>query len=317
MPTSPRDNSPPPGIYYPIAPHFSREADHRFLRGWVDKCTYDANTAKVDESLLRSVDAHPALQGELQDASILYSSVPGQFQLSPGIPAVKFDPAHPEWIETIACLQTLSSLSEYPGYSDHKIEEKIHRLHALTWTTENGRWTTPFYQQPWKRNQRSGPENPSHKHDGCFSLAFNLGEGQGGKGIIQPASQYRSLEADIQRSELLGLLSEIVPWVHKCSLSKFEHEMLEWRGHVNNVPCLGGSFNVLFPDCQMNVSSLGQSLQAALGVLTGCFHVDIRDCRCGKTTMVLVLRRFHKGDLSGYFGFFVLIWLFSRGSWDV
>ena len=191
-------------------------------------------------------------------------------------------------IHTTACFQTLDSLRPYTDYKE--IEAASVRLAKLTWgcpASGDAPEISPIYEiEGLKENCRStaraGWKNAPG--DGSYSLSSTVLKGNG-QGVVLPAAQVSSTQISSVLQTLHELRRRIMP---KC-ISKFEMEITDFHSEWNNVVSSGG----LEPNgtsVQMNVSSLGQILEEAIGHLQGKWHVDQSDAKDNWTLMTMLLR---------------------------
>ncbi|KAK7453247.1 hypothetical protein VKT23_011923 [Stygiomarasmius scandens] len=272
----------PAPFHYPNSLEYTRNEniDPRFRRGYC----YTNSVTVVDKER----------QAERLYKIVTPQPVEGMIQLPPGFPFAVILDNNVTKLITIACLQTMDSLSQYTEFP------VIDRLVKQVWAESFGTDTAPpITQLGLKANKRSGPVQQDHA-DGSYSVGVTVGEGQG-LGIVQPSSQVNTPEGSSSIQRLLSALHELWRLIVPLCVSKQEWDVWNFRAEDMNVYCPGGS-KPAFTGCQINVSSSsgGGSLEDAIGHVQGAFHVDFNDDQNG-WTLIMGLIRIPPGSAIGDF----------------
>ncbi|KAF9488667.1 hypothetical protein BDN71DRAFT_1512826 [Pleurotus eryngii] len=193
---------------------------------------------------------------------------------------------------TIACAHTLESLKEYGEVGD-QAEALAEELRRLTF----GRKADPLTGQPGckpvyaalglKHNDRSGTDISTPGFDGSYNLASTLGEGQG-SGCFMLAVQTDMQEVRKQIGRILQILNLLWWIIFLQSVSKLEHDLIEFDVTDNNTFSFGGLFSGP-TSVQMNTSSWGRIFSQSIGPQS-TWHTDIHDAPTYWTMVVMMLR---------------------------
>ena len=286
---------PPLGFSYPLAPvsGYTLTEDTRYLRGYVYSAAYDPTQRDVHRGRLISITTPPNFHAENVDGRYVTKPIPGMIQMVPGVPFVVNLKGEFGRSQTIGCVQTLKSLQYYESDYGLILAASV-RLAKLTWgckASDTGPEIQPIYKlEGLKLNARSSARDSMHHnpYDGSFSLANTVLKGDG-PGTFLPAVQANLSGASSQIRTVLETLHELRQLVFPKCVSKFEHDIMEFHSEYNNVFSFGG----LKPNgssVQMNVSSLGKQLEAAIGEIQGNWHTDPHDDFAAWTLFTLLLR---------------------------
>jgi len=285
---------PPPGFNYPLAPlsGYNLVEDTRYTRGYVYSASYDPAQREVHRERLISITTPPNFHAEYANACYIAKPIPGMVQMVAGVPFVVYIKGESARTQTIGCVHTLRSLQYYPDYDD--ILAACVRLAKLTWgcnATDTSPEIQPIYKhEGLKLNARSSARDSMHhdSYDGSFSLANTVLKGDG-PGTVLPAVQANLSTASSQIRTVLETLHELRRLVFPKCVSKFEHDVTEFHSEYNNTFSFGG----LKPNgssVQMNASSIGESLNTAIGEIQGNWHTDLHDDFAAWTLFTLLLR---------------------------
>jgi len=268
--------------------------DNHYQSGRVYVAAYDVTEAALNRhrAALKKITMPDNVDAEFKDGAFVAQPIPGMIKIVPGIPyAFSFNGDHSR-MHTIACAHTLDSLRGYPDYDD--ILNDAIKLAKLTWGCKASGGSPeilPIYMIPGlKLNDRAKVRSTFHKnmHDGSFSLANTVMKGEG-VGTVLPAVQANTAAAFSQISTVLKVLHSLYRRIMPKSISKFEFDILDFHSNFNNVVSFGG----LTPNgtgCQLNVSSLGESLAEYIGSIQGGWHTDVADDETRWTLFTLLLR---------------------------
>ncbi|KZV89765.1 hypothetical protein EXIGLDRAFT_138453 [Exidia glandulosa HHB12029] len=118
--------------------------------------------------------------------------VPGQLQLTPGVPLVVWSPEkeHLKFTQTVAVVHTPSTLDASPGTTmpTADIFKSIARNAMGNLDAADPRDRVPFYKLDGLRKNMRDKGAHASEFEGSYSLAWTSGEGQGA-GNVQPAAQ--------------------------------------------------------------------------------------------------------------------------------
>jgi len=285
---------PPHGFNYPLAPlsGYDLVEDARYMRGCVYSASYDPAQREVHRERLISITTPPNFHVGYADGCYTAKPIPGMVQMVAGVPFVITIKGERARTLTIGCVQTLKSLQYYPDYDE--ILAACVRLAKLTWgckATDAGPEIQPIYKhEGLKLNARSSARDSMRhdSYDGSFSLANTVLKGDG-PGTVLPAVQANLSAASSQIRTVLETLHELRRLVFPKCVSKFEYNITEFHSEYNNIFSFGG----LKPNgssVQMNVSSLGESLENSIGEIQGNWHDDSNDDFSGWTLFTVFLR---------------------------
>ncbi|EJD33917.1 hypothetical protein AURDEDRAFT_131436 [Auricularia subglabra TFB-10046 SS5] len=272
------DAQPAEGLFFPRASS-DMELDcqaREYKTGVCLRYKWDASSRRAHAERALNCAKHAALEPPAtEDGFPEVLRVPGQLQLTAGVPVSMWSPAaegrNGRYEMTAAALHTPSSLGRIPGLDASRVSE------------------LPLYELKYKHNQR---DTGSHASDceGSYSMAVTVGEGQGA-GHVQPAQQSDDPYMQQRQQQLLCDSGELSPMVLESSMDKFTFDVVRQRGITNNGPCYGHVSNVFFTGLQINVSFMrrsGESLIESLGRHQGCNHIDPKDCTCAHTVFILL-----------------------------
>ncbi|KAF9528572.1 hypothetical protein CPB83DRAFT_894357 [Crepidotus variabilis] len=284
---------PPAGRSYPLAPPdgYKLRKDNRYTRGFVYASPYDLSKANIHRSRMIAIATPPNIRASKVDGHYLAEPIVGMVQLEPGIPFVVHLNGDPNRTHTIACLQTLDSLAEYPDFIE--IQAQSVQLAKLAWGCPKGKSSPeipPIYSHFLKRNDRSAARDSLHHDDfdGSFNLGNTILKGKG-QGTILPAVQTNLSHASAHMKSLLKTLHKLYRYILPKCISRFEYEVSDFQSIYSNIFGFGG----LDPNgtgMQMNVSSLSKTLADAIGNIQGFFHADQEDDFTRFTFFILLLR---------------------------
>ncbi|THU77346.1 hypothetical protein K435DRAFT_877979 [Dendrothele bispora CBS 962.96] len=289
-------------FYFPKSPEYTRNdiPDPRFRRGYCYTTSIDViNKQQESERLYKilappGVDSEPSTSYDPISQRFVTKPIEGMIPLPPGFPFAIILDNDPTKHITIACLQTMDSLSQYVEFP--LIERLVKDVWAESFGTKD---TPPISRLGLKPNSRSGPVQAGLV-DGSYSLGVTMGEGQG-IGIIQPTSQVNTVDGTVKILRLLSTLHELWRLIVPLCVSKQEWDAWNFRSEDMNVFCPGGN-RPAYTSCQLNISSFrhGGSLEEAIGMASGAFHVDFNDDKNG-WTLVMGLLRIPPGSAVGDF----------------
>lgn len=281
--------TPPPDTRsYPQAPTFTLYPDSRFVRGY----RYGTPFIRAEKDILRQrllhISSPPEVKPIPEGTKFKWFPLSGMVRMIPGVPMTYDMPSGAAM--TIACVHTPTSLLQY-GPDGQDVLDNLDLLSKMTFGykaqhTEEPSFIPIYTISGLKRNSRSAP-GKEDRWDGSYSLASTQGEGEG-KGCFLPAVQSDTAAAQQHIGSVLKLLHKVWRSTFKWSVSKFEHDMVEFNQRDNNTFAFGG----LEPGAtslQMNVSSQGAGFQEAIGP-QGSWHVDCHDDPREWTMAVLFLR---------------------------
>ncbi len=142
---------------------------------------------------------------------------------------------------TIACVRTPTSLLQY-GPDGQDVLDNLDLLSKMMFGYKAQHKEEPSFLPIYtisglKCNSRSAP-GKEDRWDGSYSLASTRGEGEG-KGCFLPAVQNDTAAAQQHIGSVLKLLHKIWCSTFKWSVSKFEHNMVEFNQRDNNTFAFG------------------------------------------------------------------------------
>lgn len=287
---------PPDGHYYPLAPAegYVLQEDRRYRRNYafITRCNISKEFIRSHGNLLMVTATPPNVEPELIDGIVTTKPIPGMVRMIPGVPYASHFDGDPARLHTIGCLQTLQSLSHYPDF-DEVLTLSV-KLAKLTWgcpARRNSPKIDPLYSLPGlKVNDRSKSRQNMHHgvYDGSYNLAHTVMKGEG-LGTVLPAVQADTPAAKSQIMTVLNILNRLYRLVMPKCLSKFEFEIVDFHCTLNNVFNFGG-LDPSGTSVQLNVSSLGKSLENYIGTVQGGWHIDRSDDPLKWTLFVLLLR---------------------------
>ncbi|KZV84148.1 hypothetical protein EXIGLDRAFT_700725 [Exidia glandulosa HHB12029] len=321
------------GMRYPQALPVERVACPELLVGVCDRMLFDSSKRSMYKDHVLRAATHPAFRPSVKADGTFPERiyVPGQRELTPGIPLRLVDSRRPHLSRTYAHLITLETFrlfenidqSEFaykvPSYATFFNKAQLLR-DALLGSSRNilpgesepiACAEKAFYELGWTPNIRDSG-NHELGGEGSFSIAVTSGEGQG-IGHVQPASQPFSAAIQ-QRRRLVNIrFGDMIRESIFVSLTREEFESEECVGNQNNALCFGSPNNVFLNGLQVNVSFITtdtNSLLASLGRHQGCNHVDPHDC-LACYTVVFMLLRLPRGSDPGAF-VYAAFGLFAR-----
>lgn len=273
---------PPRGLQYPCAPTYqlNETRDNRWRRGYYYWTTYHpADADKLYHRMMATTTPPNTVPTVGASGKYIYEPIPGMVQMPAGIPFVEFIGGDCKKPVTIACLQTMESLSQY---------DEVLRIQHLV--DELGRWSwgcperngiparRPIFElDGLKQNDRSAKgASKTSSNDGSYNLASTILQGNG-VGVTQPAVQSVSPEAKVSISSINKILAELYRLVLPTCVSKEELDVTDFHAIDNNIFCIGGLPSNT--SIQLNISStrLGGSLAEAIGAQSGWWHSDSGD----------------------------------------
>ena len=281
--------TPPQGRAYPLSPTWKYVQDHHYRSRFVYATTYRLGDLVVHRERLLVTNTPPNINPIKINGRYIADAVPGMVQMIPGIPFIYHIDGQADAAHTVACLHTLESLRPYPCFP--QVLELSIQLSKLSWGCK-AHDTTPEIMRisrlpGLKHNDHSKKvASTSSSFDGSYSLANTVLEGEG-QGTVLPAVQVDTREARTQIASVLKCLHGLYRFIMPLCVSKFEFEISDFHSEINNVMSFGG----LMPNgtsCQLNVSSLGQSLSQMIGP-QGSWHTDSKDDLTRLTLFVLLL----------------------------
>ena len=233
------------------------------------------------------------VNGEFQ-----FRPVPAMIKMPAGIPFVAFIGGDPNKPVTVACLQTMESLSQY--IEAPQIQRLVDDLHKWCWgcSASNGKPAIrPIFEMDGlKPNNRSAKTTGKATNDGSYNLASTVLQGNG-VGISQPAVQTVTPEAVESTLNINKILARLYRLVLPTCISKEELDVTDFHALDNNVYCLGGlDPNNTGVQCNISSTRFGGVLSGALGEQTGWFHVDGGD-DVSRWTLFTLLFRIPEGEL--------------------
>ncbi|PPQ76035.1 hypothetical protein CVT24_006695 [Panaeolus cyanescens] len=271
---------------YPSAPSYALIQDNRYHSGYAYTTPYEVNGSEMHRERLLAIQTPTACIPTLCEGKYIVTSIPGMVKLIPGIPFAIFLNGDNNRLQTVACLQTLESLSHFSDFSD--IQSASIHLAQLTWGASDTQ--LPIYElKGLKKNDRSFiRESSVHLHDGSYSLGNTIMKGDG-PGTVVPAVQSRVPETSSRIISVLHTLHKLHRLVLPKCISKFEYDICDFHADFTNIFSSGG-LEPAATSVQMNVSSLGEDLASSIGEIQGKWHTDISDDPDRFTLFVLLLR---------------------------
>ncbi|PPR07577.1 hypothetical protein CVT24_007318 [Panaeolus cyanescens] len=279
--------------YYSTARPFKLYQDKRYTSGAVYITPYDLTKHyNEDKSNIPIIQTPPECEPVLVDGKFVLQPIPHMIKMIPGIPFAIHVNGDPTQLQTVGCLHTLDSLQAYPDYD--LIHANSVNLAKLTWGCSglNGEREIPaVYTLNLKRNDRNGPRAATHRspYDGSFSLGNTILKGDG-QGTVVPALQMTanpSISSQIQ--SILQTLHTLYIHVLPKSISRFENDMINFHSEFSNIYSLGG-LSPCATSVQLNISSLGETLEESIGNVQGLWHTDHNDDPDRFTLFILLLR---------------------------
>jgi hypothetical protein len=280
----------PASGFYPVAEPYQLVETDQYRRGLVYQCDFDPKMRDEIAKRCLAPQIPPNIAPREEGDNLVWDPIPGMLELRPGVPMVQRILGPKPRTITVACLQTLFSLQQYP-YLYPKIMDLVDDLHIKTFGTPpcnekpggRGMYNIPGL----KRNDRSARNLPKDSPFGSYNLGLGKIEGYG-EGTITTAIQAVDPQLDMIRQILYQLYRLIMP----LCISKFEQAMVEWNHADNNVYSFGGPL-ANGTGCQANVSGDGL-LSDMIGLLQGFLHVDRND-HIGANTLLSILLRLPPG----------------------
>lgn len=227
-----------------------------------------------------------------RDGKWIFEEVPGMVQMPAGIPFVTFVGGDKSKPITVACLQTMDSLSQYAEAA--RIQRLVDELLEWTWgrpAQDNTPSRGPVFGiDGLKRNDRSAKPDDDESNDGSYNLASTILQGNG-VGIGQPAVQSVTPDAVEAVSNITPIISSLYRYIIPTCVSKEELDATDFHAIDNNVFGFGG----LDPNntgLQLNVASLdmGGVLSRSIGKVQGSWHPDFGDDPSRWTMFTLLFR---------------------------
>jgi hypothetical protein len=289
---APPPAKPPSGLQYPHAPvyHLNTSRDNRWRRGFYYWTPYHpVNADEVFERTMATTTPPNIGPTRFENGQFQFDPVPDMIQMPDGIPFVNFIGGDNNKPVTVACLQTMRSLSHYAEAAE--IQQLVEELQKWTWgcpASDRRCAIRPIFEMDGlKPNDRSAKTTTN---DGSYNLASTILQGNG-IGVAQPAVQTTTPEAIRSTFNINNILARLYRLVLPTCISKEELDVTDFHAIDNNIFCLGG----LDPNntsIQLNVSStrLGGVLAGAIGKESGWWHVDGGDDPSRWTLLTLLLR---------------------------
>lgn len=316
---------PPPGFTFPQSPIWTRRRDHRYSCGvhYSADWSSDVYALRAESDHILRIVTPPGVSATWDESRSCFVThdIAGAVRLIPGIPFAQYVDGDPNSCLTVACLQTLQSLSVFPQYPE--IEKLVLELMLYTYGRE------PDDEDPThipaiytfsclKRNDRSSQPNDD-SYTGSYNLAATVEKGDG-LGTFVPAVQAGFPEARQHISIVLTILHKLYRLIMPHCLTKEEMDLIDFHSRYNNTFSFGG----LEPGptaVQMNVSSSfsGEDLLKMLGIIQGSWHFDKSDDKTRPTLFIICLR-LPKGISAIYLlliGNIFLNCFYRRRSWSL
>jgi hypothetical protein len=280
---------PPPGSSFPKSPVWDWVEDNRWLPGGAYIANYNLSSRNEHRAELMATSTPPGLQPRLENGVLITDIIPGMCQMKPGLPLAYAVDGDRSRVQTVACLQTLSSLQHYPDFV--QVFEALVRFQKLCWGCDEHGQTRRIPRlsclKGLKLNERSkGRIKKAGDTSGSYSLANTLLKGEG-QGTVLPAVQVDTQEGTAQISAVLQGLHELRRLILPKCISKFEYDIGEFHHQINNVVGFGG-IEPNGTSTQFNVSCLGDNLLDSIG-RQGSWHPDYLDEITLFTTFFLFL----------------------------
>ncbi|KAF9032190.1 hypothetical protein BJ165DRAFT_1535148 [Panaeolus papilionaceus] len=287
---------PPPQGYYPVALEYRLQEDCRYASGSIYVADYPLTFCEEHRQSLLAIQTPPECTPVLMEGRYVLKPIPGMINLIPGIPFVVYIDGNPDLPQTVACFQNLSSLRWCAEYNN--IEELSIRLAQLTWGRpgyDGHAVIPPVYTLKLKVNDRHQHRKTTHisKYDGSFNLGNTIMKGDG-PGTIIPTVQTDLPAASAQIQAILQTLHSLYRLVLPKCISRFEYDITTFHAEYMNAFCSGG-LEPAATSIQLNISSLGSSLEDAIGEVQGMWHTDVNDDPDRFTLFILLLRVGPKG----------------------
>jgi hypothetical protein len=287
--------TPPKGLKYPHAPVYqlNQVRDNRWRRGYYYWTSYhSADASEIYERMMATTTPPNVGPTGYENGEYQYEPIPDMVKMPAGIPFVEFIGGDPNKPITIACLQTMESLSQY--VEAVQIRRLVDDLQKWTWgcsASAGEPARRPIYEMDGlKPNDRSEKSTNTDTHDGSYNLASTILQGNG-VGVAQPAVQTVTPEAVNSIFNINKILASLYRLVVPTCVSKEELDVTDFHAIDNNVYCLGG----LEPNntsVQLNVSStrVGGVLAGSIGTESGWWHSDLGDDPTRWTLFTLLFR---------------------------
>lgn len=286
---------PPENSAYPQAPEYKLNTiyDKRWRRGWYYWNNYHpSDSEQVYERTMRITMPPRVGPREFINGQCLFDSIPGMIQMETGIPYVDFVGGDSKKAVTVACVQTMASLAQYPEAP--QIQRLVDKLLPIVWGSREHDGASGqraiFEIDGLKHNDRSAKPSDPESNDGSYNLASTILEGNG-YGVAQPAVQSVAEEATHVIENINAILSQLYQLIISTCVSKEELDVTDFHAIDNNAYGFGG----LGPNNtgnQMNVSSIrfGGKLSASIGKQQGWWHTDKKDDHSRWTLFTLLFR---------------------------
>lgn len=255
----------------------NNEIDYRFRRGYAYSTPWSLtpeSKAEEADKLYRIATPPGAkpLRYDAESHSWIMAPLQGMIEMVPGVPYTVEIDGNKDRTITVACLQTLDSLSVYPEFPD--IQKYANELWDITWGTAT---ELPIYHlDGTKLNARSAKAK-----EGCAdgSVLHGITVEDVGSGYVQPAVQANSDHAADVQEKLLTRLAALYRLIVPLCVSKQEMDVITFRNADFNALCCGCPLS-RFSGVQKNISSSteGGHNIVALSSSTGAWHPDAKDC---------------------------------------
>lgn len=285
----------PEPFVYPQAPIYKLahiERDACYTRGWYYVANYYQADAEAMRKRLLLTTTPPQVYAELQpNGTFLYEDVPGCHNMKPGLPYCVYINGDVRRRITICTVHTLDSLKPYSDFP--QALRHSNNLRNLTFGTESKdghKGIPPIYSVGLQRNMRSAKPTSDDDPNGSVNFTSIKKQGQG-TGVGAPASQIDTPAVVWQKQQIIRTLYLLYRIVIEKSISKEEHDSIDFRSDDINAFTAGGMKSGP-SSCQGNFSNSdrGGDLGRFIGKLQGYWHVDIGDDIARWTFLVLLFR---------------------------
>ncbi|KZV90366.1 hypothetical protein EXIGLDRAFT_694708 [Exidia glandulosa HHB12029] len=296
------EEKPPAGLRFPQVREVVRHLSDEYMAGEYEEVKFDSRARQQYKDDALRAATHPAfrmkLPLELVDGMPSYPEalhIPGQHQLSPGVPFVVRDSRDDTLFETQIGVTTPSIVNKYCWLkrpNSVTFWERSIRILKLTFgdkVSEVESHRKALHEFGFLHNSRDGGTGDAD--EGSFSLAATNSEGVG-KGNVQPAQQIHTPDAEERRLNLLHELGETGVDVVESLVSRDEFADASFIGRQQNLMGFGTIRKRIMNAVQSNMTRVRpgeETLSRSIGI-QGEHHCDSKDCAHLWTVAVLCLQ---------------------------
>ncbi|RXW11163.1 hypothetical protein EST38_g14692, partial [Candolleomyces aberdarensis] len=284
----PPDADTPPGKYTPQSKTWELVRTDQYKLGFVMASNWSVTERDEEVQRMRNLISSRTVAPVLDERGEHYVVRPiaGMVAMQAGVSVVQFMNGDPDEPMTVGAYHTLDSIQSQHPHFYPRFSLLCTQLAILSWGNKQKNIPRVCYLDGLKSNDRSTARNDLNSRDGSYSLGGTVMKGEG-QGVSLPASQANGVQAQTQIGAILVILNELYDLLMMISLSKAEYEITNFHSKANNVYTSGG-LKGSFTSLQLNVSSIGVSLEEGLG-FQGTFHCDDQDCITRWTAFILLL----------------------------